>query len=355
MKITLLCYQLSQTSGQSRFLFNIGRGLKQMGQEVSVCALAAERLYVEELARQGISLFCASRRMDSVVNQLRTIMGSPVLSRKLSKVVRRTQGSDWYVILADETLGIVDYLHESKIAYLSQGDLDLMFLNPAFYETEGLIKRWLAWGFVSRIRKHREWARKCNILLGNSQFTKQTMAFTYTLPFHGVVYPPVDVDLFRPLPQTDVSEYAVALVRNAAEQNLDLLRALASKISLKVIGGGTLPRAENMGIVSDEKLVEVLSGARVLAFPPPAELFGYPILESMSCGTPAVAFDSGGPTELIDHEKNGWLVSTRTEFLSAVEAATIEYYPSSVREEARRKAIKFSIPEMTARLLTHLR
>ncbi len=354
MRITLICYQLSRTSGQSRFLFNIARGLKQSGQEVSVCALAAEGLYVEELARQGISLFCASRRMDSVGNQLRTIMGSPVLSRILSKVVRRAQGSDWYVILADEALGVVDYLHESKIAYLSNGDLNLMFLNPAFYETEGLIKRWLARGFVSRIRKHREWARKCNILLGNSQFTKQTMAFTYTLPFHGVVYPPVDTDMFRPLPQTDVGEYAIALVRNAGEQNLGLLKTLASKINLKVIGGGTLPRAENMGIVSDAKLVQVLSGARVLAFPPSAELFGYPVLESMSCGSPAVAFDNGGPTELIDHEKNGWLVSTRAEFLSAVEAAAIDYYPSAIREEARGKALKFSIPEMTAKLMSYL-
>ncbi len=115
-----------------------------------------------------------------------------------------------------------------------------------------------------------------------------------------------------------------------------------------------IPRAENLGIVSDEKLVEVLSGARVLAFPPSAELFGYPVLESMSCGTPAVAFDNGGPTELIDHEKNGWLVSTRAEFLSAVEAATIDHYSSTIREEARRKAMKFSIAEMTAKLMSYL-
>ena len=350
-----MCHYLQRTSGQTRLLLNIARGLKQMGQDVSVCTLAAEEPFVEELARQDVSLFSASRRMDSVLNQVRTMKSSPALARELSKVARRAQGSDWYVILADEALGVVDYLQDSNVAYLSNGDLDLMYLNPAFYETQGLVKRWLARGFVSRIHKRREWARKCNVLLANSQFTKQMMAFIYTLPFNGVVHLPVDIDLFRPLPQTERSDYAVAAVRNVREQNLDILKTLASKINLRVVGGGMIPRAENLGIVSDEKLVEVLSGARVLAFPPSAEFFGYPVLESMSCGTPAVAFDNGGPTELIDNEKNGWLVSTRTKFLRAVESATAESYPSAVREEARRKAIKFSIPEMTARLLTYLR
>jgi glycosyltransferase involved in cell wall biosynthesis len=322
--------------------------------DVQVCALGADDNYRRGLASLGVSLYSDSTRLDSVLNQIRTIRSSAALSKKLAVVARRAETSDWYVILADEALGVVNYLRNSKVGYLSCGDLDLVFLNPAFYETQGLTKRWLARGLVTRIGKHREWARKCDILLALSAFAKQLMTLVYGVPFIGVVYPPVDTEFFRRMPQNDDAAYAAAVVRNVREQNLGVLKALASRVHLKVLGGGTIPGAETLGVVSDKKFVEVLSGARVLAFSSPAELFGYPVLESMSCGTPSVAFANGGPAELVDHGKNGWLVSTNREFVDTAEKATIDGYAPSFREEARTKALKFSIPEMTAKLISYL-
>ena len=48
----------------------------------------------------------------------------------------------------------------------------------------------------------------------------------------------------------------------------------------------------------------------VVIFPSLAENFPLMLLESMACGTPAVAFSTGGIPEAIDHDMNGWLVPT---------------------------------------------
>ena len=39
------------------------------------------------------------------------------------------------------------------------------------------------------------------------------------------------------------------------------------------------------------------------------EPFGLAVIESMACGTPAIAFNKGSMPELIEHGKNGFLVS----------------------------------------------
>jgi glycosyltransferase involved in cell wall biosynthesis len=50
------------------------------------------------------------------------------------------------------------------------------------------------------------------------------------------------------------------------------------------------------------------------------EPFGYSVVESMACGTPAIAFGRGSMAELIDHGMSGVIVNTVDEAVSAVEA-----------------------------------
>lgn len=319
-----------------------------------ICALTADSSFPKQLANHDIDLSTDSLNMQSALGRIRTITDNPRLSRRLSRLAKSASHSDWYVILADEALGVADYMEDLNLAYISNGDLNLMFFNRAFFSTETAMKKILSWGIRARIEKHRQLANKCDILLGNSLFTKQLMSFLYSIPFSGIVYPPVDVDMFLPRPQPGVDRYAVAYVRNEREQNLQLLETLASRIELKVVGGGRIPKSTNLGIVPDSELVRILSAAQVLAFPPAAEPFGYPVLEGMSCGTPAVAFDNGGPLELIDSDRNGWLVSTKDDFVRAVESAVGEGPSESMRDSARKKAARFSIQEMSKRLLSYL-
>jgi len=58
---------------------------------------------------------------------------------------------------------------------------------------------------------------------------------------------------------------------------------------------------------SDYALNLMYNAADVFVAPSLAEAFGYVILESLSCGTPVVAFTTGGIPDLIDHKANGYL------------------------------------------------
>jgi glycosyltransferase involved in cell wall biosynthesis len=48
------------------------------------------------------------------------------------------------------------------------------------------------------------------------------------------------------------------------------------------------------------------------------EPFGLSVIESMACGTPVIAFNRGSMPELIENDKNGFLVNTVSEAIAAV-------------------------------------
>ncbi|MBR5532672.1 MAG: glycosyltransferase [Bacteroidales bacterium] len=67
-------------------------------------------------------------------------------------------------------------------------------------------------------------------------------------------------------------------------------------------------RYKFIGSVTDKsKLVQIYSAADIVVVPSHYESLSLVIAEAMACGTPALAFDSGGQTTLIDHKENGYL------------------------------------------------
>ena len=59
----------------------------------------------------------------------------------------------------------------------------------------------------------------------------------------------------------------------------------------------------------DISLVSLYNAADVIVVPSLQENLSNVILESLSCGTPVVAFDIGGNSDLIEHKKNGYLAT----------------------------------------------
>ena len=62
-------------------------------------------------------------------------------------------------------------------------------------------------------------------------------------------------------------------------------------------------------IRGDKQMAMLYNAADVMIVPSRSENLSNTIMESMSCGTPVVAFDIGGNGDMIDHEQNGYLAN----------------------------------------------
>ncbi len=90
---------------------------------------------------------------------------------------------------------------------------------------------------------------------------------------------------------------------------------LADKAELAVFGETAPPTPVHMGLkttylghfADDSKLASLYSAADVFVAPSIQENLANTVMESLSCGTPCVAFDIGGMPDMIEHQKNGYL------------------------------------------------
>lgn len=90
------------------------------------------------------------------------------------------------------------------------------------------------------------------------------------------------------------STYEIGLLIIGSDKPLDTLRT-----SIPVY---------NMGVVTtEENMVNVYRASKLSIVPSLSENLSYAIMESMACGTPVVAFDIGGNSDMIDHQQNGYL------------------------------------------------
>ena len=60
-------------------------------------------------------------------------------------------------------------------------------------------------------------------------------------------------------------------------------------------------------INSDEKMVSAYNAADLMVVPSLSENLSNVIMESLACGTPVVAFNIGGNSDMIEHQQNGYL------------------------------------------------
>ncbi|MES2559167.1 MAG: glycosyltransferase [Bacteroidota bacterium] len=60
-------------------------------------------------------------------------------------------------------------------------------------------------------------------------------------------------------------------------------------------------------IYDDHRMAKLYAASDVFVLPSKSENLPYTIMESLACGTPAVAFNVGGISELVKHQDNGYL------------------------------------------------
>ena len=196
-----------------------------------------------------------------------------------------------------------------------------------------------------RSREEKELIASSRLIIVSSPHEKEAMVRLYGAPEHRIEVVPcgVDLSLFRPL---DIGEARKKLGLNGEKvivyvgriepiKGLELLFHSAAIMEVKdsmkvlVIGGGTAHEAqverlkglvEELGIdhitefvgpVDHRLLPLYYNAADVCVVPSFYESFGLAALEALACGTPVVASRVGGLATVVQHGRNGYLLSWR--------------------------------------------
>ncbi|MDP4228580.1 MAG: glycosyltransferase family 4 protein, partial [Bacteroidota bacterium] len=197
---------------------------------------------------------------------------------------------------------------------------------------------------------------------------------------------PIETDIFKPLDKSklklnvQLKEGQFIILFGAVKVSsyfkgftffrdaLNLLKQNHPEIIEKIVIGvfgmvseellDSLPfKSINFSVVSDKKqMAEIYSLSDVYVTSSLQENLPNTIMESFSCGTPAVAFNVGGIPEMIDHMENGYLA----EYMSADDLARGIYWTlfeadrKKLSENARKKAVENYSEAVVAKRYTAL-
>lgn len=145
---------------------------------------------------------------------------------------------------------------------------------------------------------------------------------------------PIDTKTFAPFSQTEARKLfnlppdkklilfgamgATSDPRKGYKELSQALEYLSEDYELVVFGSNEPQSPQSfkqkvwyLGYLHDDVSLRLLySAADVMVVPSLQENLSNAIMESLSCGTPVVAFDVGGNSDLIEHEKNGYLAKS---------------------------------------------
>ncbi|MFJ2621154.1 glycosyltransferase family 4 protein [Glutamicibacter sp. NPDC087344] len=136
----------------------------------------------------------------------------------------------------------------------------------------------------------------------------------------------VDATLFSPSRRNEAFRNAVAspserligyVGRLSADKQVEDLRGLSELpgARLVIVGSGPMendlralmPKAHFTGFLSGTRLAEVMASLDVFVHPGESETFCQTIQEAMASRVPVVAVGRGGPLDLVDSSRTGWL------------------------------------------------
>lgn len=169
-------------------------------------------------------------------------------------------------------------------------------------------------------------ASKSNRCVAISSHMKKMAVAEGARPENVVILPnPVDTAVFNSDGADVKKEVDVLYVgRFSVEKGIDVLLKAAKELPretrILIIGQGPMRRqleeqarrlscrVEFKDWLKNEELPGQIRKAKVQVVPSLSEPQGLVVLEALACGVPVIGSDTGGIPDMIQHEKNGWLV-----------------------------------------------
>lgn len=234
----------------------------------------------------------------------------------------------------------------------------LPFLTKLKYKLSSLVPfKLITRGYVSKLQNY-------NLIFSNSQTSHNFLEGLYNIMDNGIVYPPVDTNVFKPSTKENSESVVLYIGSGGGDVNKEFLMQIVRELKKRKIGihligneelGSKLSDMENSWTYhknfSDEELAELYSSSLFTICPQKWELFGYAPAESMACGTPVLAFNHMGFAESVIEGKTGLLSNNEGEFLQNLDkmlGSEVEFDSGKLRDYVEEK---FSIQASGEKLL----
>jgi glycosyltransferase involved in cell wall biosynthesis len=179
--------------------------------------------------------------------------------------------------------------------------------------------------------EYRKLLRKNDLIIAaNSATTSTFLHVIYGIEPWGVVYPPIDLAVFRRKASRRKSQALLYLGSYGGDTEAGFMKRLCSELEAggtRVVAFGNVMMGKKLaaeaGIefrekMDDLELAKLYSESRVTICPQKWETFGYVAAESMACGTPVMGYGCMGLAELVGAYGNGILADRKEDFIGMV-------------------------------------
>ena len=259
--------------------------------------------------------------------------------------------------------GIIPQANATHICYCHTPMRYIWNMYHDYRENSGLLTRLAMPALCHYLRA---WdvttAARVNHFMANSNTTKKRIGAYYGRD-SDVIYPPVDTADFRIGARSELEDYYLLVGELVQYKRPDLAVLAFNKMkkNLIVVGSGEMydhlkaiagPTVKILGSQSFAQLQKYYSSCQALIFPA-EEDFGIVPVEAMASGRPVIAYNRGGATETVVHQKTGILFDDQTVdgLIDAVMSCSPAAFDPS---EVRAHALKFDAAAFESNILRYV-